>query len=131
MAITGDETVRGAPRPDQVALTIDGQEVVCDRGDTVLLAAQKAGIHIPTLCYEPRLPAIAACRICVVEIEGTRKLTASCTAMASEGMIVRTNTEHARLMRHLYLELLLSDHNSFCTPPVSYTHLTLPTNREV
>ncbi|MFA4964920.1 MAG: FAD-dependent oxidoreductase [Thermoleophilia bacterium] len=129
MATTSDDITRRPPRPDTVSLTIDGQEVVCDRGDTVLVAAQKAGVHIPTLCYEPRLPAIAACRICIVEIEGARKLTASCTAMATEGMVVRTNTERARSMRHLYLELLLSDHNSFCTPPcrdACPTHIKIP-----
>ena len=127
--ITPDGTAPRPPRPEQVTLTVDGHEVTCDRGDTVLIAAQKAGISIPTLCYEPRLPAIAACRVCVVEIEGTRKLTASCTAVAREGMVVRTDTERTRSMRYLYLELLLSDHNAFCTPPcrdACPTHIKIP-----
>ncbi|MGO8685259.1 MAG: FAD-dependent oxidoreductase [Thermoleophilia bacterium] len=129
MATPRDSSSRSSVSSDQVTLTIDGREVVCDRGDTVVVAAQKAGVLIPTLCYEPRLPATGACRICVVEIEGTRKVTAGCTAMATDGMVVHTNTERVRSMRHLNLELLLSDHNSFCTPPcrdACPTHIKIP-----
>jgi NADPH-dependent glutamate synthase beta subunit-like oxidoreductase/formate hydrogenlyase subunit 6/NADH:ubiquinone oxidoreductase subunit I/ferredoxin len=129
MATTADDITRTQARPDQVLLTIDGQEVACEHGDTVLDAAQRVGIHIPTLCYEPRLPASAACRMCIVEVEGARKMVPSCTAAVSDGMVVRTNTDKVRAMRHLYLELLLSDHNSFCTPPcrdACPTHIKIP-----
>jgi len=129
MATTADDITRTQARPDQVLLTIDGQEVACERGDTILDAAQRLGIHIPTLCYEPRLPASAACRMCIVEVEGARKMVPSCTAAVSDGMVVRTNTDKVRAMRHLYLELLLSDHNSFCTPPcrdACPTHIKIP-----
>lgn len=130
MATTADDVTRAQDRrPEQIALTIDGQEVLCDRGDTILEAAQRAGIHIPTLCYEPRLPATAACRVCLVEVEGARKMLPSCSTAAAEGMVVRTQTEKVRAMRHLYLELLLSDHNSFCTPPcrdACPTHIKIP-----
>lgn len=129
MATTADEITRTQARPDQVLLTIDGQEVACERGDTILEAAQRVGIHVPTLCYEPRLPATAACRMCIVEVEGARKMLPSCSAAVADGMVVRTNTEKVRAMRHLYLELLLSDHNSFCTPPcrdACPTHIKIP-----
>jgi len=129
MATTADDITRTQARPDQVLLTIDGQEVAGERGDTILEAAQRVGIHIPTLCYEPRLPATAACRMCIVEVEGARKMVPSCTAAVADGMVVRTNTEKVRAMRHLYLELLLSDHNSFCTPPcrdACPTHIKIP-----
>jgi len=129
MATTADDITRTQARPDQVLLTIDGQEVAGERGDTILDAAQRVGIHIPTLCYEPRLPATAACRMCIVEVEGARKMVPSCTAAVADGMVVRTNTEKVRAMRHLYLELLLSDHNSFCTPPcrdACPTHIKIP-----
>ena len=98
MATTEERVHELAPqlRPDQIALTIDDQEVVCDKGDSILEAAQKAGIHIPTLCYEPRLPANAACRVCMVEVEGARKLVPSCATAAADGMVVRTNTEKVR-----------------------------------
>jgi len=129
MATTADDITRTQARPDQVLLTIDGQEVAGERGDTILEAAQRVGIHIPTLCYEPRLQATAACRMCIVEVEGARKMLPSCSAAVADGMVVRTNTEKVRAMRHLYLELLLSDHNSFCTPPcrdACPTHIKIP-----
>jgi formate dehydrogenase major subunit len=129
MATTVQDIPQAKPRPDQVLVTIDGQEVACDRGDTILEAAQRIGIHIPTLCYEPRLPATAACRMCIVEVEGARKMVPSCSAAVADGMVVRTSTEKVNAMRHLYLELLLSDHNSFCTPPcrdACPTHIKIP-----
>ena len=129
MATTVENVPQTTPRPGQITLTIDGQEVICERGDTILDAAQRIGIHIPTLCYEPRLPATAACRMCIVEVEGARKMIPSCSAAVSDGMVVRTDTEKVRAMRHLYLELLLSDHNSFCTPPcrdACPTHIKIP-----
>ena len=129
MATTVENVPQTTPRPGQITLTVDGQEVICERGDTILDAAQRIGIHIPTLCYEPRLPATAACRMCIVEVEGARKMVPSCSAAVSDGMVVRTDTEKVRAMRHLYLELLLSDHNSFCTPPcrdACPTHIKIP-----
>jgi NADPH-dependent glutamate synthase beta subunit-like oxidoreductase/formate hydrogenlyase subunit 6/NADH:ubiquinone oxidoreductase subunit I/ferredoxin len=129
MATTADKITDLQKSADRIALTIDDQPVVCDKGETILEAAQRAGIHIPTLCYEPRLPSSAACRVCVVEVEGARKMIPSCATAAADGMVVRTNTERVRAMRHLYLELLLSDHNSFCTPPcrdACPTHIKIP-----
>jgi NADPH-dependent glutamate synthase beta subunit-like oxidoreductase/formate hydrogenlyase subunit 6/NADH:ubiquinone oxidoreductase subunit I/ferredoxin len=116
-------------KPGQLIVEIDGREIACDRGETVLAAARRAGIDIPTLCLEPRLPATGACRMCIVEIEGARKVMTSCTTAVADGMVVRTNTEKLRAMRHFYLELLLSDHNSFCTPPcrdACPTHIKIP-----
>ena len=129
MATTVENVPQVEPRPGQLLVTIDGREVACDPGETILEAAQRVGIHIPTLCYEPRLPATAACRMCIVEVEGARKMVPSCSAAVSDGMVVRTDTERVRAMRHLYLELLLSDHNSFCTPPcrdACPTHIKIP-----
>jgi formate dehydrogenase major subunit len=129
MATTVEKRDQNLPRPDQITVTVNGQTVVCDRGDTILEAAQKAGVHIPTLCYEPRLPANAACRVCLVEVEGAKKTIPSCSTAAAEGMVIHTNTDHVRDLRHLYLELLLSDHNSFCTPPcrdACPTHIKIP-----
>jgi len=109
--------------------TINGQPVTCERGKTILEAAQSIGIHIPTLCYEARLAAFAACRICLVEVEGGGKPVPSCVTRAFDGMVVQTDTPSLRALRHLYLELLLSDHNSFCTPPCQEacpTHIKIP-----
>ena len=116
-------------RAPQITLTIDGQTVSCDRGETILEAARRVGIHIPTLCYEPRLPGSGACRVCVVQVEGGGKPVSSCTTVAADGMVVLTDTDKVRKMRHLYLELLLSDHNSFCAPPcrdACPTHIKIP-----
>ena len=129
MATTADDITRTQPHPGQITLTIDGQDVTCERGDSILDAAQRIGIHIPTLCYEPRLPATSACRMCIVEVEGARKMPTSCSTAVSDGMVVHTNSDKVRAMRHLYLELLLSDHNSFCTPPcrdACPTHIKIP-----
>ena len=129
MAAPTDTTVRSQPRSTEIVVTIDDQDVVCSPGETVLEAARRVGIHIPTLCYEPRLPASGACRLCIVEVEGARKVMTSCTTAVAAGMVVRTNTDKVRAMRHLYLELLLSSHNSFCTPPcrdACPTHIKIP-----
>ena len=67
------------------------------KGTPLVLAAAEAGIEIPVFCYEPRLgPAIGACRMCLVEIEGMPKLQAACTMTAGDGMMVHTRSENAR-----------------------------------
>lgn len=97
-----------------VNLTIDHQEVEIEKGKTILEAAEKAGIHIPTLCYLAEVNQIGACRICLVEVEGSRNLTAACTAPVAPGMKVYTNSPRVRKARKANLELLLSDHDYDC-----------------
>ena len=75
---------------DKIKLTIDGKEVEVDNGATVLQAAQKAGVYIPTLCYHPDLQPYGGCRLCIVEIENMRGMPTSCTTPAAEGMKVTT-----------------------------------------
>jgi iron-only hydrogenase group A len=96
-------------------IRINGQEVAASPGMTVLDAAKAAGIHIPTLCYHPDLPAQGACRICLVEIEGERVLQPSCTYPVREGMKIQTHSATVRKARRTVVELLLSDHPSDCT----------------
>ncbi len=95
-------------------LTIDNVTVEVPQGATVLEAAKKAGIKIPTLCYLEDVQAIGACRVCMVEIEGARTLMASCVTPAGEGMKVHTNSKKAREGRRTVVELLLSDHSGDC-----------------
>jgi len=97
-----------------VTLTIDGREVQIEKDKTILDAARKANIHIPTLCYLADINQIGACRICLVEVEGARTLTAACTAPVAEGMKVYTNTPRVRKARRTNLELLLSNHDDNC-----------------
>jgi len=97
-----------------VTLTIDGRTVSVESGTTVLVAAQTAGIHIPTLCYLKDINCIGACRVCVVEVEGARALQTACTYPATEGMVVKTNTPAVRAARKAVVELLLSNHPQDC-----------------
>ena len=84
---------------DTVKLTIDGHEVNAPKGTNVVEAAKLAGIEIPTLCYHPDLDVRANCRVCMVEVEGSRTLQAACAQPVAEGMKVRTNTPLAREAR--------------------------------
>jgi len=95
-------------------LTIDDKLVEVPNGATVLEAARKAGVNIPTLCYLEGVQAIGACRVCVVEIEGAKTLVASCSMPASDGMKVRTHTPRVREARRTVVEFLLSAHEGDC-----------------
>ena len=95
-------------------LTIDNAPVDVPEGATVLEAATKAGVRIPTLCYLEGVQAIGACRVCLVEVEGARTLVPSCVTPAAEGMTVHTNSRRVREARRTVVELLLSDHEGDC-----------------
>jgi NADH-quinone oxidoreductase subunit G len=98
-----------------VNLTIDNMKVAVEQGTTILEAAKKAGIMIPTLCASAELGHTpGACRVCLVEVQGQRSLTASCVFPVSEGMVVRTTTEAVRSARKMVVELLLSNHPAEC-----------------
>ncbi len=99
---------------DMVTLTIDGQKVQVPQGSTIIEAAEKIGINIPTLCHHPDQDAKAVCRVCVVEIEGNRLLQPSCAYPVAEGMVVRTNTPAVREARRVVVELILSRHPEDC-----------------
>ncbi len=95
-------------------LTVDNVVVEVPDGTTILKAAEKAGIKIPTLCYLEDVQAIGACRVCLCEVEGARSLMASCVTPVTEGMKVHTNSRRAREARRTVVELLLSDHQGDC-----------------
>ncbi len=95
-------------------ITIDGKVCEATEGQTVLEVARANGIYIPTLCYLAGLTPTGACRICVVEVEGMRNLVASCSAPATDGMVVRTNTERVLAARRFVVELLVSCHPLDC-----------------
>ncbi|MFH0767958.1 MAG: FAD-dependent oxidoreductase [Chloroflexota bacterium] len=99
---------------ETITLNIDGQEVKTEKGKSVLEAALDAGIYIPTLCYHPDLSSTGACRLCVVEIEGTRGLPTACTTPATDGMVVKTNTPQLQESRREVLALILSEHPHYC-----------------
>jgi predicted molibdopterin-dependent oxidoreductase YjgC len=97
------------PRPRAaVELTVDGRPVAVPEGATLLDAARQLGIETPTLCFLESLTPVNVCRICVVEVEGSRALVPACSRKAEAGMAVRTDSERVRLSRRLVLELLAS-----------------------
>jgi formate dehydrogenase alpha subunit len=93
-----------------VHLTIDGETIEVPEGTTVLRAAEEAGITVPTLCDHPNLTPYGGCRLCVVEVDGMRLPQASCTLPASEGMVIRTESNELTESRRSILEMLLSDY---------------------
>lgn len=95
-------------------LYIDTIKTEVREGATILEAALKAGIHIPTLCFLQGHEATGACRVCCVEVEGAPTLAASCSTPAREGMRVFTNTRRVREARKTVLQLLLSEHDGDC-----------------
>lgn len=97
-----------------IKLTVNNVPVEVQEGSTILEAAAKSGVKIPTLCYLESQPGKGACRVCVVEVEGARTLVASCATPATEGMVVKTNTRRVREARQLVVELLLSEHAGEC-----------------
>ncbi len=91
-----------------VELTVDGLEVRVPDGSTILDACNAVGIETPTLCFLETLTPVNACRVCVVEIEGSQALVPACSRRAEADMVVRTGTERVRHSRRLVLELLAS-----------------------
>jgi formate dehydrogenase major subunit len=100
-----------------VRLTIDGQEIAVERGTTILDAARRLGIRIPTLCHVDGFEPSASCFLCAVQIEGREVLAPSCAVPAANGSVVFTNSDEVRRSRRMALELLLSDHTGDCVGP--------------
>ena len=93
-----------------VKITIDDKVVEAEEGSTILDAARKVGVYIPTLCYHEALSPIGSCRLCSVEVmtDGTSNLTTACNYPVEEGLKVRTNSEKVVQARRLAVELLLA-----------------------
>jgi bidirectional [NiFe] hydrogenase diaphorase subunit len=108
-----------------VTLTIDGQQMSGNDGNSLLAVAREHGIDIPTLCHLEGLTDVGACRLCLVEIEGQSKLTSACTAHPAEGMVVHTNTERLQRHRRTIVEFLACEGNHHCAVCVSNDHCEL------
>ncbi|MGH9870348.1 MAG: 2Fe-2S iron-sulfur cluster-binding protein [Candidatus Polarisedimenticolia bacterium] len=94
------------PTRRRVSLKVDGRAVEVNEGATLLDACRQAGHDVPTLCFLETLTPVNVCRVCVVEVEGSRVLVPACSRKAEPGMVVETDTERVRLSRRLVLELL-------------------------
>jgi bidirectional [NiFe] hydrogenase diaphorase subunit len=110
---------------DVKTLEIDEQEVSARAGQTILEVAQENDIHIPTLCHLDGLSNVGACRMCLVEIEGSNKLLPACVATVQEGMKVHTATERLKKHRRTILELLFAERNHICSVCVANGHCEL------
>lgn len=97
-----------------IELTINGTKVAVQPGTTIFQAAEKAGVYIPNLCYDKRLAPYGGCRLCVVEVEGQRRLLAACSTPAENNMVVQTETPRLHAARKTVLELLLVHHPLDC-----------------
>nr|WP_245805354.1 2Fe-2S iron-sulfur cluster-binding protein [Amycolatopsis australiensis] len=108
----------GIPRR-LVEFTVDGETVRVPEGSTILDACTAAGKDIPTLCYGDTLEPANACRVCMVEVEGSRTLVPSCSRKAEPGMVVHTDSARTRTGRKVVLELLASATDLSTTPGVA------------
>ncbi|ACK72534.1 4Fe-4S ferredoxin, iron-sulphur binding, conserved site [Gloeothece citriformis PCC 7424] len=95
-------------------LTIDETPVAIEEGSTILEAAKQAGIRIPTLCHLPGITEVAACRLCLVEVEGWNKLVPACVTQVTEEMVVHTDTPKLKEYRRTIVELLFAEGNHVC-----------------
>jgi formate dehydrogenase major subunit len=111
---SGEEFFMSAETQPAVELSIDGQSVQVPVGTTIWEAARRADIDIPVLCHHPNLNPVAVCRVCAVEVEGSRVLAAACIRQAEPGMKVRTTSDRVERSRRMLVELLLSDHPTPC-----------------
>ena len=99
---------------EMVNLTIDNQKITVPKGTTILNAAKKAGIDIPTLCFLKDINEVGDCRMCIVEVEGRRGFATSCIQTVEEGMVVHTHTQNVLEARHVILDLIISNHAKDC-----------------
>ena len=106
-------------------LSIDGHAVAMATGTTLLAAAREVGVAIPTLCHLEGLSPVAACRLCLVEIEGSGKLQAACLTPVAEGMVVHTDTPRLQDYRRTVIEMLFTEGNHVCAICVANGHCEL------
>lgn len=110
-----------------VNLTIDEKQICVPEGTTIMEAAKENGIRIPKLCYLKDINEIAACRVCVVELEGMDKLITSCNNVVKEGMVIHTNSPKVRMDRRKIIQMILSRHDCKCATCVRSGNCTLQT----
>ena len=97
-----------------VNATINGIDITVEDGTTILAAARKVGVDVPTLCYLKEVNEIGACRVCVVEVEGQDRCVTACNNVVQEGMVIKTNTRKVRTTRKTNVKLILSQHDYEC-----------------
>ena len=106
-------------RMKKLTLHLDGEEIGFNPGETLYEVAERRGIDIPTLCYDSRLDPFGGCRMCIVEVEGSRNPVASCTAKATSGMRVKTAGGRLDMHRRVLLEMVTSENREIDVDPLS------------
>ena len=99
---------------EAITITLDGVEVSGYSGMTILDLARESGGAIPTLCHDPYLAPIGACRLCIVEDESSGALLASCVAPISPGMVINTRSPRVIERRKVIIQLMLAGHPDSC-----------------
>src|SRR5258706_15943926 len=97
-----------------VTITVDGKKITAPAGTLLIEACKSVGIEVPSFCYYPGLSLQAACRMCLVEVEKMPKMQTACTLVATDGMVVRTDTPQIKQARKGVLEFLLTNHPLDC-----------------
>jgi len=97
---------------DALSFIVDGKEISAEPGETIIQAADRAGVYIPRLCHLPGLEPYGGCRVCTVKANG--RLVAACTSPASMGMVVENNTVELNAHRKVLIEMLFVEGNHFC-----------------
>src|SRR5580704_7056279 len=97
-----------------ITFSLDGRQVTTNQGTLVIEAAKTIATEVPSFCYYPGLSLQAACRMCLVEVEKMPKLQTACTLVATDGMVVKTDSEQVRNARKYMLEFLLTNHPLDC-----------------
>lgn len=115
---------------EMIKINIDGRDVEVEKGITVLQAARKANIDIPTLCFLKEINASGDCRMCIVEIEGRRGFVPSCITKVEDGMVIKTDTPEINEARKVILDLIVSSHNRDCLTCVRNGNCELQTLAE-
>jgi NADP-reducing hydrogenase subunit HndD len=97
-----------------ISVNINGRPITAPKGKTILETARENGIDIPTLCFLEGLSPVGACRLCVVEVEGSRTLVGSCHTPIAEGMVINTHSPKVIATRRVLVELMLASHPDSC-----------------
>jgi bidirectional [NiFe] hydrogenase diaphorase subunit len=121
----GNRNGNGGRNGNSVEITVNGRRLEAHEGETVLQAAARGGIHIPSLCYLEGLTPWGACRLCVVEISESRGLVPACATTVREDMQVITDSPKLRRHRRMILELLFAEGNHVCAVCVENGHCDL------
>lgn len=97
------------------AVTINTKPVLCEHGETILAVCKRNNITVPTMCHLAGLSDVGACRLCLVEVQGSPKLLPSCTTLAAPNQVISTDTERLRSYRRMIVELLFAERNHVCS----------------